>query len=167
MTATLESLTNPELLLIIVTAEKISCGYDGDLFTRCSCEEGDCPCHSIGFKEVHGKVPILSPELMRQPCDCWCHKTRDRANGQACENSCWRCKDRLWFPIHDPWAMKKALHQAGFQLTESHAMYDYRPDAYVASCYRYLDSKAIQHVPRIDADPERVRLLAIAGAMVL
>ena len=34
-----------------------SCGYLGNFRERCSCFESDCPCHYLGFKEVHGIVP--------------------------------------------------------------------------------------------------------------
>ena len=159
MTTDLSTLTNADLLLQIVAAKKISCGYNGDLFTRCSCEEGDCPCHSIGFKEVHGKVPILDPKLMRLPCigqhpyPCYIPNRHEH----VCED----CQGRTWVPNPDAWDMKKALHLADFDLSEGNAYRINMP--WGAGCWK----RGLQpSEPVWDADPKRARLLAVAAALV-
>ena len=123
---TLTELSNEELLLHIVKAERDSCGFTGShVESRCWCPEADCCCHSLSFKEVHGKVPILAPELMRLPCPdlekrvglcAMCHKAYWEEQHHSPE--CTICMGRGWIPNPDPWAMKQALLQGGYSYSE-------------------------------------------------
>lgn len=81
--------------------ERQTCGYFGStLFTECWCPEGDCPCHSIGFQEVHGHIPLLDPKLVRVEC-------AERHYGQGGFGDPISCAEAgcLGFtPSTDPWA---------------------------------------------------------------
>ena len=163
------TLTNAQLLLHIVAAAQ------------------DCPNWKPNTVNVQGvsyccdgcgglgKLPILDPGLMRLPCPnyqatkaftlgsgwtmeaCKSHEAFCRAGKDACNGT-------GWVPNPDAWAMTKALHKAGFQLTESHAVYEYSQDEYMAFCYRYQDKHIIPYLPTTNPDPERARLLDIINA---
>ena len=49
----------PELRKALEAQILESCGWTGDSIAgpECACEESDCPCHSVGFVEVHGRIP--------------------------------------------------------------------------------------------------------------
>ena len=57
--------TLDDLKWAIAKAERASCGWttqSSHIYDRCWCAEADCPCHSLSFIEVHGRVPRF-PEL--------------------------------------------------------------------------------------------------------
>ena len=183
MTTKVESLTNRELLLRIVSAER------------------DCPDWKPNIVNVQGvsyccdrcdgrgKLPILSPELMRLPCPCppYCVAYSDSPDDQdwqrcsACgvnrscpkhldnvmgEHGSWcdNCHGSNWIPNPDSWAMKKALHQAGFRLAERGTRYG--QGQWIAHCCPFgHDSRLC--IPIVDADPERARFLTIAKALAM
>ena len=182
MTTDLSTLTNLELLLRIVEAEK------------------DCSEHLPGIPHAaicrcgsSGKVPILSPELMRLPCPCpsYCVRYYDMPDdrddrrcgpcgshasysmwdasplgkhGDWCEN----CQGRGWGTNDDPWAMKKSLRLAGFYLVEDSVLLKSMETPWFASCWRCVEDQGDSLSPTNsfwDADPERARLLAVAKAL--
>ena len=159
--------TNTELLRRIVMTERVSCGYNGGPSTRCSCEEGDCPCHSLGFREVHGRVLTLSPDSMRRTCPCiakpaaeyltqtcdGCRRTGVTFHGDNCLN----CGGQGWIPNPDPWKMRTALRHAGFILVERSTLYGEQPHGAVCGS----PSSMSREDWIWDADPERARLLAV------
>ena len=165
MATDLSTLPNSAILLQIVSAKRDcavvwAVAHSGrpDSPLPITAHPSECCC------EGTGKVPILDPTLMRLPCP-WCD-----GRGKDCLTITQseiepHCQGRTWVPNPDAWAMKKALHQAGFQLTEQHTMHEYNPDAYMALCFRYQDLTMIPHLPIFDADPERARLLAVTRAL--
>ena len=113
MGTTLESLPNADLLLCIVKAERDCPLCDGQGYKNLISDPEDphhiqsatrCTCRA-------GKVPILSPELMRLPCpqlykrSSWpSMATIHELRGINCE-----CQGRTWVPNPDAWAMWRAL----------------------------------------------------------
>ena len=63
-------------------------------------------------------------------------------------------------PNPDAWDIRRALHQAGYQLVEQHSF------GYMADCYPYkrIADDSLPYDPVEDADPKRARYRAIAGA---
>ena len=123
-----------------------------------------------------GKVPILSPALMRIPCPNYqATKAFTLGSGwtmEACvsrESYCRAgkddCKGSGWIPNPDPWDMREALHQAGFQLVESHIPSYYRDTSnpWMADCFDYTRI-ASPGLPTRSFDPKWARLLAVVKA---
>ena len=158
--------TNAELLLQIVSAERDcpNCSYvpllEGGIigFTLCEICNGT------------GKVPILDAGLMRLTCDVdgLCKdgvlQADDLPWGRL-GNMHRRCLGRGWIPNSDAWAMKKALHQVRFQLREFSGFSGWGEDGYRAICESKEDELVGNRETVWDADPERARYLAVAGAL--
>ena len=113
-------LTQEAALLWLAGLERITCGYPDA--PRCWCPEGDCPCHSLSFAEVHGKVFVLD---LREPCSCaiWrpglaypcdvCRRLGTFYHGQDCTN----CQGRNWIPKQGRDALHEAMHKAGWEVS--------------------------------------------------
>ena len=171
MTTDLNALTNRELLLKIVEAER-DCAH---IF---SVRQGLKPASACQFCDGTGKVPILSPELMRLPCPCpkkvWHQETSEGGSwwDQPCNPRCYPnkhiegcfCQGRSWIPNPDPWAMKRALRLAGFYLTEDSVpnTSDNKPWAVVCWVSEQFTDSGTGWV--WDADPARARFLAVLKA---
>lgn len=189
MPTDLSTLTNTELLVRIVEAEKDCDLCEGSkVILVGEPDQDDCwECEGIG------KVPILSPELMRLPCPCpsYCVRYHDMPDdrddrrcgpcgshasfsmwdssplgkhGDWCEN----CQGRGWGTNDDPWAMKKSLRLAGFYLVEDCVLLKSMETPWFASCWRCVEDQGDSLSPSTsfwDADPERARLLAVAKAL--
>ena len=157
MTTDLNTLTNEQLLLRIVAAERDCPNGSIPGYVRDNNDHTPCPvCRGTG------KVPSLSPVLMRRPCPGIPTGIIDgsRYHSPACP-----CKNRAghWIPNPDPWAMKNALRQAGWQLIEKHTLSVESKDGFVAEVW---DDKRPYYGARVvDADPKRARLLAGARAL--
>ena len=128
-----------EALLWLAGLERTTCGYPDT--PRCWCVEGDCPCHSLDFNEVHGKVPVLD---LREPCPCL-NKDKHiidlghwRSLG-GCDNcwsrwfskvgfhdSCTSCGGINWLPKQGREALHAAMLKDGwrFDITEFPLAYD-------------------------------------------
>ena len=110
-------LTQEAALAWLAGLERITCGYPDA--PRCWCPEGDCPCHSLSFAEVHGKVFVLD---LREPCSCaiWrpglaypcdvCRRLGTFYHGQDCTN----CQGRNWIPKQGRDALHQAMRQDGW-----------------------------------------------------
>ena len=179
----LSTLTKPELLLLIVSAEK-PCIDTEHIGSMCR--------YGCGMT---GKVPILNPELMRMSCPCppYCVAYSDSPDDQdwqrcsACgvnrscpkhldnvmgEHGSWcdNCHGSNWMPNPDAWDMKKALHLADFYLTEGNlfpftgtGLWPTGTAVYKAHCRSRVQVES--DVAWVwDADPERARLLAVGYA---
>ena len=165
---TVESLTNRELLLQIVSAERECSKLNS--YPHSQKESGyrykgfQCPeLHCLGT----GKVPILDPGLMRLPCPnqdgFWSEQFKAHCVSYLKGHSiCTYCQGRNWLPNPDAWAMKKALHQAKLQLLENQG----RSKDFQAGCFPQGHGKPLYPIGGYvwDADPERARLLAVAKA---
>ena len=162
MTTNLRNLTNAELLLQIVSAERAcpTChGYGGMSSQDLVGIHGNKPMYPCEFCTNTGEVPILDPKLMRLPCigqhpyPCYIPNRHEH----VCED----CQGRTWVPNPDAWDMKKALHLADFDLSEGNAYRINMP--WGAGCWK----RGLQpSEPVWDADPKRARLLAVAAALV-
>ena len=111
--------TLKDCLWAIAKAERTSCGWtqqSSHIYDRCWCAEADCPCHSLSFVEVHGRVPRL-PEL-REVCQrCsgtgeWSYFTSTATNPEicmACHGNGFVPRDKTW---EDAWLWIRVLGEA-------------------------------------------------------
>ena len=178
-----------ELLLRIVSAERDcpACKGTGNVGAHLPSgnNEGNAPWVDPTYPEPcagcggTGKVPSLSPELMRLPCPGWRRKSGQDVPCLALRPDWWKifgppylgevdpCGGLCWIPNPDAWDMKKALHQVGFYLVESHITLNNVNAPFVAICF-LEKAKAFPPAsdcpPVWDADPERARFLAVAKA---
>ena len=155
----LSTLTNAELLLLIVAAEREVVG------------ECDGINHGPETCGGTGKVPILDPKLMRLPCPnqdgFWSEQFKAHYVGYFKGLTiCTYCQGRNWVPNPDAWAMTKAVAQAGFRLTEGCWFHVAAKARYWAHCEPSEDDSGSGETVS-DADPERARFLAEAKAFGL
>ena len=162
---TLTDLSNEELLLHIAEAER-------DCSTCQPMPEGPPPpiCPTCGGT---GKVPILSPELMRLPCPKKCSGgwiVETWAGGRRW--GCYGCggiyqregaggnEGRGWIPSPDAWALwalKEGLLSSGYTYSEHGEMHG---ASWVA--VRETDTQEVWFGR--DPDPKRAFLLAVIGS---
>ena len=94
----------PATALKLCELEKEHCGFTGSrLPDTCTCPEHDCPCHALSFKEVHGRVPLFDPKLVRVTCGKRAYPKRIHPNAQ-----CPKCFGRGYTPSTNPWAYVRA-----------------------------------------------------------
>lgn len=99
--------TIEQVFLGLVEKLKESCGFP----VNCTCVEHDCPCHGLGFKEVHGKVAKLP--MLREDCigilidaeqsqtlEDYCCMLCGWLDGQFVhDENCEPCQGRGWLPV--------------------------------------------------------------------